>query len=80
MPTLTPTFDAETARNQVVDLQCALADLVSFETGTPATVARETLPDASTLETWLRDRDQHPLDEASAEVWLDRIVEAGLLP
>ncbi|GAA1565810.1 hypothetical protein [Leucobacter aridicollis] len=70
----------QTARDQVVDLQCALADLISHESDIPATVARETLPDASTLETWLRDRDQHPLDEATAEVWLDRIAEAGLMP
>ncbi|WP_017794036.1 hypothetical protein [Leucobacter salsicius] len=73
-------MDTQTARDQVVDLQVALIDLVSFEAGAPGAEVRETLPDASTLETWLRDRDQHPLDEASAEVWLDRIAEAGLLP
>lgn len=70
----------QTTRDQVVDLQCALADLISYELDLPATAAREALPDASTLETWLRDRDQHPLDEATAEVWLERIAEAGLLP
>ncbi|KAM9872690.1 hypothetical protein [Leucobacter aridicollis] len=74
------TLTTETIRDQVVDLQVALIDLVAYETGASSAEASETIPDASTLETWLRDRDKHPLDEASVEEWLDRIAEAGMLP
>ncbi|WP_440312773.1 hypothetical protein [Leucobacter chromiireducens] len=75
-----PTIATQTARENIVDLQVALIDLVAYETGASSAEASETIPDASTLEIWLRDRNQHPLDEASVEEWLDRIAEAGLLP
>lgn len=70
---------AQTRREDIVDLQCAMIHIFATDSEIPDETARGILPSAAELEDWVGDNAIHPLEVADAETWLDRLAESGLM-